>query len=210
MKPRSRRRSIVAKVKSRVSAFGNNDPITRVTAEKIDRVSREAASLWREGGAQRGGRPRPELRSQYGEDVVLWELLRPGTQGFFVEAGAFDGYAFSVTYVLECIGWHGLLVEALPDQAEACRARRPHSRVVNAALARPGSPPTTSFTRVLGIEMLSYDELTASQASRLQRERGLATEAIEVPTATLDRLGQPRRWGRCRGARPGGWGGRGA
>lgn len=59
--------------------------------------------------------------------------MLPG-HGFFVEAGANDGYAQSNTYSLERVhGWDGILVEPVPELArEATRERR--ARVFNCAL----------------------------------------------------------------------------
>src|SRR6516225_8771930 len=46
--------------------------------------------------------------------------------GFFVEAGANDGLAQSNTYWFEQFrGWRGLLIEAVPEKAAACRRNRP-------------------------------------------------------------------------------------
>jgi FkbM family methyltransferase len=89
----------------------------------------------------------PEARSQNGEDALLWDLVGDREHGFFIEAGAFDGYEFSVSYLFEGAGWSGLLVEPLADRAAECTARRPGSRVVNAALSRPGAPEHAAFTR---------------------------------------------------------------
>jgi len=77
-----------------------------------------------------------EFTSQNSEDLILWDLFGNQLEGFFIEAGAFDGYRYSVTYAFESIGWNGLLVEPLPEPARICAARRPGSRVVNAALSR--------------------------------------------------------------------------
>ena len=55
--------------------------------------------------------------------------------GTFVEAGAFDGVAQSNTMYLERYrGWRGLLIEPVPEHAEACRRNRPRSHVEEAAL----------------------------------------------------------------------------
>ena len=54
--------------------------------------------------------------------------------GFFVEIGGFDGFLGSPTYYLEKIrGWHGILVEPVPDQFQTCKATRKSSRVFQAA-----------------------------------------------------------------------------
>lgn len=55
--------------------------------------------------------------------------------GFYIEAGANDGFTQSNTYYLERIrGWKGLLVEGIPELAERCRRVRPKSIVCNCGL----------------------------------------------------------------------------
>jgi FkbM family methyltransferase len=119
-------------------------PNKLLTRWRLRASEAEATARWRVAA---GGRPRPEARSQNGEDALLWDLVGDREQGFFVEAGAYDGYEFSVSYLFECSGWSGLLVEPLADRAAQCAERRRNSRVVNAALSRPGAPKTASFTR---------------------------------------------------------------
>src|SRR5438045_2172687 len=63
-----------------------------------------------------------EFTSQFGEDLLIYDLFDGKFDGFFIEAGAFDGYRYSATYALEAIGWSGLLVEPIPQRAEQCRA----------------------------------------------------------------------------------------
>lgn len=75
-----------------------------------------------------------EFMSQYGEDLLVWEVLGRPLNGFFIEAGAYDGYKYSVTYALEMMGWTGILVEPLWDMFQKCGENRPNSRSVNAAL----------------------------------------------------------------------------
>jgi FkbM family methyltransferase len=59
-------------------------------------------------------------------------------RGFFVEAGAHDGFTQSNTYYLERFrGWRGVLVEPIPEQAAAARLSRPDATVVQCALASP-------------------------------------------------------------------------
>jgi FkbM family methyltransferase len=55
--------------------------------------------------------------------------------GFFVEAGAHDGFTQSNTYWLEHFrGWRGLLIEPMPELAAEARLSRPASTVVECAL----------------------------------------------------------------------------
>lgn len=61
--------------------------------------------------------------------------------GFFVEAGAFDGYLQSNTYFLERVrGWRGLLIEPVPFLANEARRERPAATVVNCGLVAPDFP----------------------------------------------------------------------
>jgi FkbM family methyltransferase len=123
---------------------------------------------------------------------LLWDLLGDREDGFFVEAGAYDGYTFSVSYVFECIGWSGVLVEPLADRAAECAARRPSSRVVCAALSRPGSPDTATITRVPWFEMYSGFEPSASQRGFPESNpNDLVRE--ETSVRTLDQILDDRR-----------------
>ncbi len=75
--------------------------------------------------------------AQYGEDVRVAEFFGRGYKGVFVEVGANDPIALSQTYLLEQLGWRGVLVEPLPQLARALRENRPASIVVEAAVSAP-------------------------------------------------------------------------
>lgn len=130
-----------------------------------------------------------EFRAQYGEDLWIWDILGHQTEGFFIEVGAFDGYHFSATFGLEAMGWNGLLIEALPKQAEVCRQRRPHSRVVHSALGRRDASGTVEFVSVQDEHggMLSYVEAGTEHSRRVAAQK-LQTSTIEVPVTSLDAL----------------------
>jgi|KBSMisStaDraftv2_1062788.scaffolds.fasta_scaffold177101_2 FkbM family methyltransferase len=119
-------------------------PDKLLTRWRLRASEAEAVGRWRVASSDR---PRPEARSQNGEDALLWDLVGDRQQGFFIEAGAYDGYEFSVSYLFECAGWSGLLVEPLADRAAQAADRRKASRVVTAALSRPGAPSTATFRR---------------------------------------------------------------
>ncbi|MEA2462112.1 MAG: hypothetical protein QOH90_2289 [Actinomycetota bacterium] len=74
-------------------------------------------------------------------DRAIEARLEHRSPGFFVEAGAFDGYTQSNTYYLErALGWRGLLVEPVPILARAARRERPASTVVNCGLVPSDYP----------------------------------------------------------------------
>jgi FkbM family methyltransferase len=85
-------------------------------------------------GFERRGSDRFSRPALHGMDRQLDELFG-GAGGFFVEAGAFDGYTQSNTYYLERFrGWRGILVEPMPELAAEARLNRPGARVVECAL----------------------------------------------------------------------------
>jgi FkbM family methyltransferase len=66
------------------------------------------------------------------------ERYLPERDGFFVEAGGFDGYEQSNTYYLERFeGWRGVLIEPIPELYRLCVRERPASQVFNCALVAP-------------------------------------------------------------------------
>ena len=80
------------------------------------------------------------------------ESLMPKRNGWFVEAGANDGFQQSNTYYLARFkGWRGVLVEAVPHLAAACRKRRPESQVVACALGPPEKAGGTLQIRHAGL-----------------------------------------------------------
>lgn len=138
--------------------------------------------------AEQGRTPRfpIEFRSQFGEDLWVWDVLGGQTSGFFIEVGAFDGVSYSVTYALEAMGWNGLLIEAIPAKFEKCRARRPHSRVVHAALGKKASSGTVEFNHIVDQfgGMLSH----VGNSVPAPGQPAHKTEKIKVPFTSIDEL----------------------
>lgn len=139
-----------------------------------------------------GGAPRLPLRftSQYGEDRFLWDLFEGAREGCFIEVGAYDGVSLSVSYPFEAVGWTGYLIEALQDRYEECVRNRPHSRVVRAALTRPGRGDRGQFTRVSGTsggDMRSYLDTHAEHSAQIAGAGAREEDGrLEVPLATMD------------------------
>ncbi len=70
--------------------------------------------------------PKPPLRllehnlprqhySQFGQDMLVGDVLFRTRQGVFVDVGARDGMIISNTYYLEELGWTGIAIEPHPD-----------------------------------------------------------------------------------------------
>jgi FkbM family methyltransferase len=132
-----------------------------------------------------------EFKSQFGEDALIWTLCAGQLDGFFIEVGAFDGYNYSATYALECVGWEGLLIEAIPERADECRARRTRSRVVHAALgAVHGGNATFTVTEDAHAGMFSY---VAGIATQKKSVASTPSRIVSVPLTTMNELLGDRR-----------------
>jgi FkbM family methyltransferase len=142
-----------------------------------------------------------ELHSYAGEDAAgipldlkLLGLLRK-RDGFFVEAGAFDGLTSSNTAMLErSFGWTGALVEPSADAYELCRANR-ESRTYHCALVpfdHEGDEITGDFDGTLmssvGAERLGTDTSISVPARTLQSILD-ELEVTEVDLFSLDTEG---------------------
>ncbi len=139
---------------------------------------------------------RPAL---FGMDVKLAELLGDG--GYFVEAGANDGYTQSNTYYLERFhGWRGLLVEPAPQLHREAVAERPAADVVRAALVPPESAGSEITLRFAGLMSLvagargsdaADSEWVASAFTRGERDVRSFTAPGRTLTELLDSVGAP-------------------
>ena len=112
--------------------------------------------------------------------------------GFFVEAGANDGFAQSNTYYLERLrGWRGVLVEPIPRLYHACVRERPKSWVFNCALV--STDHDGSDVTMLNSGLMSVVEgARKSRAADLEHvQRGQELQGLEgysevaVPARTL-------------------------
>jgi FkbM family methyltransferase len=162
--------------------------VTGIEALRFDRFEKSRVRREiRQALAATGQAPRYpiELRSQFGEDALILTLFDSQLHGFFIEVGAFDGYTGSVTYVLECIGWTGLLIEANPGRAAECRARRLHSRVIDAALGDHEGEATFTVTDDEAGGM--YSHITGTPVHKKKVLAG-ETTTVTVPLMTMDRL----------------------
>jgi hypothetical protein len=120
--------------------------------------------------------------------------------GFFVEAGAYDGYEASNTYYFERFcGWKGLLVEPIPELYRLAKKERPNSRVVNCALVPPdraGQPIRTyyagSMSIVAGARGVESDDDSYLASALLFPEDGYEVEATgRTLSELLDEMGAP-------------------
>jgi FkbM family methyltransferase len=115
--------------------------------------------------------------------------------GFFIEAGANDGFNQSNTYHLEnSKGWRGLLVEGIPDLAAICRKVRARSKVCHAALVADQTATPTVTMRFANLMSLVEGSMDDPQKAEEHIRQGVAiqdlpgTYEVEVPARTLTSL----------------------
>jgi len=95
--------------------------------------------------------------------------------GFFVEAGAVDGFFESNTYHLERFhGWKGILIEPVPEMFSRIHVNRPNSLAINAALVSNEHQDST-------VPILPNHAM-----SKITKPAGtINQESIDVPARTL-------------------------
>jgi FkbM family methyltransferase len=122
-------------------------------------------------------------------------------EGFFVEAGANDGFDQSNTYWFERFrGWRGVLVEPIPELWREAVVERPGARVFNCALVpfdHGDEPVTMRYGGLMSIvagtrgsEAAENEYLTPAVALGME-----STYEVKVPSRTLssilDEVGAP-------------------
>lgn len=129
------------------------------------------------------------MPSQQGEDVLLWNFFERKMTGYYVEVGAFDGVTHSNTYFFEAIGWHGILVEAGPENYSKCISARPHSQVIHGAVGLQDKD-TVDFTVAEGlgdVGAFSYVGHHVGLKGRVEA-RGGTVRTVSVPAMTLNQI----------------------
>jgi FkbM family methyltransferase len=101
--------------------------------------------------------------------------------GFFIEAGAVDGYFESNTYFLEMVhGWSGILVEPSPTMFPRIRVNRPRAKAFNCGLVSFAYRlPTVTLDDAHAISRIIADGTTVDQAHR---------RSVDVPARTLQSI----------------------
>jgi FkbM family methyltransferase len=116
------------------------------------------------------------------EDVMLARVFRGQATGFYVDIGASHATLHSVTKHFYDLGWHGINVEALPENLEAIRAARPRDINVNVAVGYVSG--TTTFYEVRGTGLSTTRRDYAEQHAK----EGWAVTDITVRTVDLAAL----------------------
>jgi len=115
--------------------------------------------------------------------------------GFFIEAGANDGYTQSNTYFLERkLGWKGVLVEAIPELCAKCARTRKHAFVCNSALVSPDYRQPSVRMHFANLMSVAEGAMKTADAQEQHIKAGMAcqsitaTYSVEVPARTLESI----------------------
>ena len=122
---------------------------------------------------------RTTVSDEMREKLAVWEFFGCAEEGTYVEVGANDPKCLSQTYLLEKMGWRGVLVEPLPEFAAALRRDRPNSRVFEVAVSAPGKTGEADF-HVAGT-LSSLDQNSKDNSTEYDR-------VLRVRVVTLDSI----------------------
>jgi len=115
--------------------------------------------------------------------------------GFFIEVGANDGYSQSNTYYLEkMLGWHGVLIEGIPELYQRCKQLRSNSLVYNCALVANNYTEATIEMHFANLMSLVSGSRKSTEAESQHITDGLKVQnltqsyTVKVPARTLESI----------------------
>jgi FkbM family methyltransferase len=117
------------------------------------------------------------------EDVMLWRALNNIKKGFYIDVGACDPHAESVTLAFYLRGWRGVNVDVVEDNWQRLRAARLRDVNIHAALgASEGSKPLFLVDGGNGLTTLHRD------IAHRQAWDGRNVEEVECRMSTLAQI----------------------
>jgi FkbM family methyltransferase len=117
------------------------------------------------------------------EDVIIRRALQDIASGFYIDIGAFDGTADSVTRWFYDQGWHGVNVEPNPDFHENLKRDRPRDENLWCAISSRSGRAEFDIIGNTGLSTLLDGQAAVA------KEAGYGvSRRLEVPVQTLDEL----------------------
>ena len=122
--------------------------------------------------------------AQNNEDAMLWRAFHDAGPGFYVDVGAADPDADSVTRAFYDRGWHGVNIEPVPSMARRIADARPRDVTLEiAAGARDGS---TILHVVPGTGLSTINSADAARLERDGHDLHPLTVSVRQLSAILD------------------------
>lgn len=117
------------------------------------------------------------------EDVMLWRALKHIETGFYIDVGANDPEADSVTKAFYDLGWRGLNIEPIPHWFQKLKESR--LRDINLQLAVGSEPGEITLFEIPDTGLSTAERAIAG---RHEMERGYNSQELKVPMDTLANL----------------------
>lgn len=114
------------------------------------------------------------------EDVILHRALKDIKNGFYIDVGANDPVADSVTKAFYDAGWRGINIEPVSEWFEKLEQDRPED--INLQVAAGSHQGSASFYEVLGTGLSTMDK---SIAENHASTHGFGIKEYDVPVVTL-------------------------
>lgn len=127
--------------------------------------------------------------AQYREDVLLNRAFADVAEGFYVDVGANDPVADSVTKAFYERGWRGVNVEPVPSFHEALARDRPRDICLNLAAGR--SSGKADFSEIVGTGLSTTNGDFAERAAGAGFERRSYQVAVEPLSDILSKCDAP-------------------
>lgn len=126
------------------------------------------------------------------EDIVLWRALGDVSAGVYVDVGAADPVADSVTKLFYEHGWRGVNVEPLPEFAAALRADRPRDQIYEVCAGPAEDEVVLHTVPGTGLSTLVADVADSARGSdRVVEDRKVPMRRLDELLAEAGLAGQP-------------------
>ncbi len=116
--------------------------------------------------------------SQFGEDIVLSELLKKRSTGFFIDVGCYHPKKYSNTYMLYKQGWRGINIDMEEDKVFLFNLARPQDHNVLSAVSDKEEEVTLYRYNKYGLGSTIDNEFTNSTGNTLFDTRKIKTKTL--------------------------------
>jgi hypothetical protein len=107
--------------------------------------------------------------SQHGQSLYMDNLLNKTKNGFYIEAGAYDGEFLSNSLFFETQrNWNGLLIEPIPSQFKSLQLKNRHAYLLNACIS--SNKPYIAKFRVLHLISGIEHDMSNNHKNRIKQE----------------------------------------
>ena len=128
-------------------------------------------------------------KSQVSQDLFVFYFAKNQKNGFFIEIGACDGVKFSNTYMLEKVGWNGIICE--PSKYWHMRIKKRNCMINKKAVFSESGTKIKFDEFPTSPELSGFNKYLDNDDNKEIRSKGYKSEAFQtyhVETITLNDL----------------------